>query len=155
MIWNRIDRLLDRLRARRQVAVLLADAGLIMLAWHATYLFRLGVERWLHERPSYDTPVLMGVVLVYSSLSWALGVPKAAWRYLGFDEIARLAWVCVGAGLASAVVVLMAQLVEIPRAVLALHPVFALITLTLARTWVRMAYEQSRARRRGGKATGT
>jgi len=154
MIWNRIDRLLDRLRTRRQVAVLLADAGLIMLAWHATYLFRMGVERWLHERPVYDTPVLIGVVLVYSSLSWALGVPKAAWRYLGFDEVARLAWVCMGAGLASAVVVLMAQLVEIPRAVLALHPVFALITLTLARMWVRMAHEQSRARRRGGHVTG-
>ena len=70
------------------------------------------------------------------------------------DEIARLAWLCVGAGLASAVVVLMAQLVEIPRAVLALHPVFALIALTLARTWVRMAHEQARVRRRGGNAKG-
>ena len=154
MIWNSFDRLLDRLRPRRQLAVLVVDAFLITLAWHATYLFRLGFERWLHERPSYDLGVLLGVIAVYSSLSWALGVPRAAWRYVSFHEVARLGWVCLGGGLASAVVVLMAQLVEVPRAVLALHPVFALITLTLARMLVRMAHEQSRARRRGGNVTG-
>jgi len=154
MIWTSFDRLLDRLRPRRQLAVLVVDAFLITLAWHATYLFRLGFERWLHERPSYDLGVLLGVIAVYSSLSWALGVPRAAWRYVSFHEVARLGWVCLGAGLASAVVVLMAQLVEIPRAVLALHPVFALITLTLARMLVRMAHEQNRARRRGGDVTG-
>jgi FlaA1/EpsC-like NDP-sugar epimerase len=154
MIWTSFDRLLDRLRPRRQLAVLVVDAFLITLAWHATYLFRLGFERWLHERPSYDLGVLLGVIAVYSSLSWALGVPRAAWRYVSFHEVARLGWVCLGAGLASAVVVLMAQLVEVPRAVLALHPVFALITLTLARMLVRMAHEQNRARRRGGDVTG-
>ncbi len=154
MIWTRLDRLLDRLRLRRQVWVLVADALLIVLAWHATYLFRMGVERWLHERPSYDALVLAGVVAVYSSLSWAFGVPKAAWRYVSFQEVSRLGWVCLTAGLTSAVVVLMAQLVEVPRAVLALHPVMTLMTLTLARTLVRMAHESSRARRTGGQVTG-
>ncbi len=154
MIWNRIAPLLDRLRTRRAGVVLLVDSLLIAVAWHATYLFRLGFERWLHERPSYDSGVLLGVLAVYAAVSWALGVPKAAWRYLSFHEIARLGWVCLGAGLASAVVVLMAQLVEIPRAVLALHPVFALVTLSLARMLVRMAHEQARARTRGGDATG-
>mgnify|MGYP000107724832 CR=1 FL=1 len=84
MIWNRIDRLLDRLRTHRQVAVLLADAGLIMLAWHATYLFRLGVERWLHERPSYDTPVIN--VSDKKSLNWVehpwMRQVWICWRYL-------------------------------------------------------------------------
>ncbi len=154
MIWTRLAPLLDRLRAHRTAWVLAADAVLITLAWHATYLFRMGVERWLHERPSYDNGVLLGVIVVYSTVSWAMGVPKAAWRYVSFQEISRLGWVCLGAGLASAVVVLMAQLVEIPRAVLALHPVFALITLSLARMFLRMAYEQARARTRGGDATG-
>ena len=41
MIWNSFDRLLDRLRPRRQLAVLVVDAFLITLAWHATYRFRL------------------------------------------------------------------------------------------------------------------
>ena len=151
MLWTSLNRFLDTLRPRRQAVVLLADALLIVLAWHTTYLFRLGVERWLHERPSYDGSVLLGVIAVYSVVSWALGVPRASWRYTGFHDITRLAWVCLGAGLASAVVVLMAQLVEIPRAVLALHPVFTLVVLSLGRMTIRMLSEQSRARRFGGQ----
>ncbi|MGQ0599284.1 polysaccharide biosynthesis protein [Aquabacterium sp.] len=154
MLWTPLNRLLDQLRPRRQSVVLLADAVLIALAWHATYLFRMGVERWLHERPVYDWAVLLGVILVYSTVSWALGVPRATWRYTSFHEITRLSWVCVGAGLASAVVVLMAHLVEVPRAVLALHPVFSLIVLSLARMTVRMLSESSRARRAGRQPTG-
>lgn len=154
MLWTPLNRLLDQLRPRRQSAVLLADAVLIAVAWHATYLFRMGVERWLHERPVYDWAVLLGVILVYSTVSWALGVPRATWRYTSFHEITRLSWVCVGAGLASAVVVLMAHLVEVPRAVLALHPVFSLIVLSLARMTVRMLSESSRARRAGRQSTG-
>ncbi|MBC7699178.1 nucleoside-diphosphate sugar epimerase/dehydratase [Aquabacterium sp.] len=154
MIWNRLDRIAHVLRPQRQAAILLIDAALIVLAWHATYLFRMGVERWLHERPSYDTVVLLGVIAVYSAVSWALGVPRAAWRYTSFNEITRLGWVCLGGGLASAVVVLMAQLVEIPRAVLALHPFMVLVTWSLARMLVRMLSEQSRARREGANVTG-
>src|SRR5690606_10718555 len=104
MIWNRLDRIAQVLRPHRQAAVLLIDALLIVLAWHATYLFRMGVVRWLHERPSYDTVVLLGVISVYSAVSWALGVPRQAWRYTSFNEISRLGWVCVAGGLASAVV---------------------------------------------------
>ncbi|HYR24248.1 MAG TPA: nucleoside-diphosphate sugar epimerase/dehydratase [Aquabacterium sp.] len=154
MLWTSLNRLLDQLRPRRQGVVMLADALLILLAWHTTYLFRMGVERWLHERPSYDWAVLLGVIAVYSAASWAIGVPRASWRYTSFPDIIRLAWVCLGAGLASAVLVLMAQLVEVPRAVLALHPVFALVTLSLARMTVRMLSEASRARRTGAHSNG-
>lgn len=153
-MWNAFNRYLDNLRPQRQGVVLLADAWLIALAWHTTYLFRMGVERWLYERPSYDTAVLLGVISVYSVVSWAVGVPRASWRYASFNEIVRLAWVCLGAGLASAVVILMAQLVEVPRAVLALHPVFALTTLSLARMVVRMLNDHARQKRGGGDVTG-
>lgn len=153
-MWTAFNRYLDALRPHRQWAVLLADACLIALAWHTTYLFRMGVERWLYERPTYDAAVLAGVIAVYSAVSWALGVPRASWRYASFTEIVRLAWVCLGAGLASAVVVLMAQLVEIPRAVLALHPVFTLITLALARMSIRLLNDHARQRRGGGDVTG-
>ncbi|MBI5926527.1 MAG: polysaccharide biosynthesis protein [Aquabacterium sp.] len=154
MLWTSLNRFLDRIRPRRQAVVLLADAVLIVLAWHTTYLFRMGVERWLHERPDYDGAVLLGVIAVYSAVSWALDVPRATWRYTSFHEITRLGWVCLGAGLASAVVVLMAHLVEVPRAVLALHPVFSLIMMALARMTVRMLSESSRARRAGRQPTG-
>ena len=153
-MWNAFNRYLDNLRPQRQWVVLLADACLIALAWHTTYLFRMGVERWLYERPTYDTAVLLGVISVYSAVSWAVGVPRASWRYASFNEIVRLAWVCLGAGLASAVVILMAQLVEVPRAVLALHPIFALITMSLARMVIRMLNDHARQRRGGGDVTG-
>lgn len=153
-MWNAFNRYLDNLRPQRQWVVLLADAGLIALAWHTTYLFRMGVERWLYERPSYDGAVLVGVIAVYSVVSWAVGVPRASWRYASFNEIVRLAWVCLGAGLASAVIILMAQLVEVPRAVLALHPIFALVTMSLARMVVRMLNDHARQRRGGGDVTG-
>jgi FlaA1/EpsC-like NDP-sugar epimerase len=81
-------------------------------------------------------------------------VPRASWRYASFNEIVRLAWVCLGAGLASAVIILMAQLVEVPRAVLALHPIFALVTMSLARMVVRMLNDHARQRRGGGDVTG-
>ena len=57
-----------------------------------------GVERWLYERPSYDSLVLAGVIAVYSAVSWSPGVPQASWRYASFSEIVRLAWVCLGPG---------------------------------------------------------
>lgn len=154
MLWSSINRRLDRLRPQRQAVVLLADACLILLAWHLTYLFRMGVERWLHERPSYDWAVVLGVIAIYSVLSWALGVPRATWRYISFHDISRLGWVCLGAGLISAVIVLMAQLVEVPRAVLALHPLFALTLLAIGRMAVRMLSESSRARRTGAASNG-
>lgn len=154
MLWSSINRQLDRLRPQRQAVVLLADACLILLAWHLTYLFRMGVERWLHERPSYDWAVVLGVIAIYSVLSWALGVPRATWRYISFHDISRLSWVCLGAGLTSAVIVLMAQLVEVPRAVLALHPLLALTLLAIGRMAVRMLSESSRARRAGASPNG-
>ncbi len=154
MLWSSLNRRLDRLRPQRQAVVLLADACLILLAWHLTYLFRMGVERWLHERPSYDWAVVLGVIAIYSVLSWAIGVPRASWRYVSFHDISRLSWVCLGAGLTSAVIVLMAQLVEVPRAVLALHPLLALTLLAIGRMAVRMLSESSRARRTGASSNG-
>src|SRR3989344_3277425 len=154
MLWSSINRQLDRLRPQRQAVVLLADACLILLAWHLTYLFRMGVERWLHERPSYDWAVVLGVIAIYSVLSWAAGVPRATWRYVSFHDISRLGWVCLGAGLTSAVIVLMAQLVEVPRAVLALHPLLALTLLAIGRMAVRRLSESSRARRAGASPNG-
>ena len=58
----------------------------------------------------------------------------------------RLAAACGIAGLlASAVLVLMMQLGQVPRAVLALHPVVALMGLALVRLVYRMVYEHARA----------
>lgn len=50
------------------------------------------------------------------------------------------------AGLVAAVAVLMAQLTKVPRAVLALHPVFTLMALATMRMGYRMLYEHMRSR---------
>ena len=143
--WHRLDRFLARLRPHREPISLLIDAAVVALAWNVTYLFRLGFERWISARPGYDGWVLLGIVLAYGLAFHALKVPQGMWRFSGFGEVKRLALACLIAGLASAVVVLMLQLVKVPRAVLALHPVVALMGLALVRLIYRMVYEHARA----------
>ena len=147
--WQRLDRLMASLRPHREPLVLLIDAVMVALAWNITYLFRLGFERWISARPSYDGWVLAGIVIAYSLVFKAFQVPQGLWRFSSFNEVKRLALACALAGLASAVAVLMLQLGKVPRAVLALHPVVALMTLALVRLAYRMVYEHRRARTTG------
>ncbi|MFG6415743.1 polysaccharide biosynthesis protein [Roseateles sp. DC23W] len=146
MNWLSLDAWLTRIRPHREALALALDMVAVAVAWQATYLFRLGFERWFSARPDYDAWVLLGVVAVYALLLKLLKVPKGMWRFSGFGEIKRLAVVCVAAGLTVAVVVLMAQLTKVPRAVLALHPVFTLMALAMMRMGYRMLYEHMRSR---------
>lgn len=146
MFWLSLDGFLTRIRPYRQGLSLLLDAAVVALAWQATYLFRLGFERWISARPSYDHWVLLGLVMLYATVLWALHVPKGMWRFSGFGEVKRLALACAVAGGIAAVIVLMAQLSKVPRAVLALHPVFCLIGLAMMRLGYRMLYEHMRGR---------
>jgi FlaA1/EpsC-like NDP-sugar epimerase len=144
--WHRLDRALARVRVHRRPLSLLIDGLVIALSWNATYLFRLGFERWLHARPSYDGWVLLGVVAVYLGVFMLAGIPRGMWRFSGFGEVKRLTLACVASGLLCAVVVLMAQLTQVPRAVLALHPLISLIGLCMVRVAYRMLYEHARSR---------
>jgi FlaA1/EpsC-like NDP-sugar epimerase len=150
--WVRLDQALARLRRHRVGLSLLIDGFVIALAWNVTYLFRLGFERWLSARPSYDTVVMLGIIAAYLLTFIVLRVPQGLWRFSGFGEIKRLALASAIAGLGSAVVVLMLQLTAVPRAVLALHPVVALMGLALARLAYRMLYEHARSRITGSDA---
>ncbi|HEX6721457.1 MAG TPA: nucleoside-diphosphate sugar epimerase/dehydratase, partial [Burkholderiaceae bacterium] len=145
-VWHRLDLALARLRPHREAAALAIDALLVAVAWNATYLFRLGFERWVDARPSYDHWVMLGLMAVYALMFWLFKVPKGMWRFSGFGEVSRLAMACAAAGAASAAIVLALQLSKVPRAVLALHPVFTLMTVALARMLYRMLYEHARAR---------
>ena len=144
--WLALDTLLTRIRPLRQYLVLLIDAAVIAVCWHVTYLFRLGFERWMSARPDYDSWVLLGLVALYVVVFVALGVPKGMWRFSGFGEIKRLTLACLLAGLLGAMVVTLLKLTQVPRAVLALHPVVALMGLTLVRIGYRMLYEHMRSR---------
>jgi len=146
MNWLTLDTLLTRIRPQRERLSLLLDAVVVALAWQATYLFRLGFRNWLDERPPYDSAVLAGLVLLYALVLWLLKVPKGMWRFSGFGEIKRLAAACAIAGLIGATAVLMAHLSGIPRAVLALHPIFALMSLAMMRMGYRMLYEHMRGK---------
>jgi FlaA1/EpsC-like NDP-sugar epimerase len=146
MNWLSLDAWLTRIRPHREALALALDMVAVAVAWQATYLFRLGFERWFSARPDYDHWVLLGVVAVYAVLLKLLKVPKGMWRFSGFGEIKRLAVVCLAAGLIVSVAVLMAQLAKVPRAVLALHPVFTLMALAMMRMGYRMLYEHMRSR---------
>jgi FlaA1/EpsC-like NDP-sugar epimerase len=88
-------------------------------------------------------------VALYLGVFRALQVPKGMWRFSGFGEIQRLTLACGIAGLVGAVAVLMAQLAQVPRAVLALHPFVSLMGLAMVRIGYRMLYEHMRARTSG------
>ena len=146
MNWLSLDAFLTRIRPYREALALALDMVAVALAWQATYLFRLGFERWFEARPDYDHWVMLGIVALYGALLKLFQVPKGMWRFSGFGEVKRLAAVCILAGLIAAVAVLMAQLTKVPRAVLALHPVFTLMALATMRMGYRMLYEHMRSR---------
>ena len=146
VFWRQVDRTLARLRPHRQPLSLLVDGLTIMVCWNATYLFRLGFDRWWSARPGYDLAVMLGVVACYLGVFVLAGVPRGMWRFSGFGEVQRLGLACLLAGVASAAGVLMAQLTAIPRAVLALHPLVSLMGLCMLRMFYRMLYEHGRAR---------
>jgi FlaA1/EpsC-like NDP-sugar epimerase len=144
--WHRLDRTLARMRPYRQPLSLVVDGSVVILAWNFTYLFRLGFERWWSARPAYDAAVMLAVALGYLGAFSAAGIPKGMWRFSGFGEVKRLTIACTIAGLAGAVVTLMLNLREVPRAVLALHPFVSLIGLCMVRIAYRMVYEHARSR---------
>jgi len=144
MFWLSLDAFLTRIRRWREPLSLVLDAAVVALAWHATYLFRMGFERWRYERPPYDSAVLLGLMALYMLVLWRLGVPKGMWRFSGFGELKRLAAACLVAGSVGASAVLMAHLHGVPRAVLALHPLFCLMGLAMMRMGYRMLYEHMR-----------
>jgi len=145
-VWHRLDRFLARLRPHRQPLSLAVDGLTVAVAWNATYLFRLGFERWFSARPGYDAWVMVGIVLIYVAAFALLRVPQGMWRFSGFGEVRRLALACVVAGAVSGTTVMLLQLRGVPRAVLALHPVVTLMAVALVRMAYRMLYEHARSR---------
>jgi FlaA1/EpsC-like NDP-sugar epimerase len=151
-IWHRLDRVLAALRPHRVPLSLVLDAVIVALCWNATYLFRLGFERWISARPGYDVYVMGGVVAAYLAALAALRMPQSLWRFSGFAEVKRLTIACALAGVAAALVIMGLELRKVPRAVLALHPIVTLMGLTLVRIVYRMVYEHTRSRISGGGA---
>lgn len=148
-VWGWLDHAMSSLHPRRQWAARLADAATILACWQATYLFRLGFERWQPGRPAYDDYVALGVACAYLMCLALTGASRGLWRFFGFEDFKRITVACVLAGLCSAVVVLMAQLTGVARAVLLLHPLFTLTALSLVRMVYRMVWEHARAQANG------
>jgi len=146
MSWSALDAFLTRIRPHRQAIALAIDGVVIALCWNATYLFRLGFERWISARPAYDATVLAGLVALYLVVLAAFAVPRGMWRFTGFGDIKRIGAACLIAGTLGAVAVMGLGLRGVPRAVLALHPFVALMGLTLVRVAYRMLYEHMRSR---------
>ena len=153
-VWHRLEVFLARLRPRREPLSLAVDALVVVACWNITYLFRLGFERWWSARPGYDGWVLLGVVCAYLLANIAFKVPQSMWRFAGFGEVKRLTLACALAGSVSAVAVIALGLAQVPRAVLALHPVVTLMGLCVLRIGYRMLYEHARSRITGSDRDG-
>ncbi len=141
MAWLGVARLLSRGRSHRLVLSLIIDVMVVALCWQLTYLFRLGFERWWSARPSYDTWVLAGVAVLYGVMFKLVGEPRSLWRFAGLGDVKHLTLACAMAGGLAALAVRSAGWQEIPRAVLALHPVLSLMGLCAIRVVYRMLYE--------------
>src|SRR4029077_2216022 len=124
----------------------LADALVIAACWNITYLFRLGFERWISARPGYDVWGTGGVVALFLLAFVLFKVPQSMWRFSGFGEVKRLTLACLLAGMGAAALVTGLGLAQVPRAVLALHPVVALMGVCVVRIAYRMLYEHARSR---------
>jgi FlaA1/EpsC-like NDP-sugar epimerase len=138
--WYLLDRMLARLGRYRRPVSLAVDGLTVVVAWNATYLFRVGFERWLSIRPDYDPWVMLGVVAAYLVAFAALRMPESMWRFTGLNEVVRLAKACAIAGIVSAIAVRSLGLVGVPRAVLALHPVMVVMSVCLMRGAYRAFY---------------
>ncbi len=152
MFWQRLDSLLTRIRPHREPLSLAIDGVVVALTWNLTYLFRLGFERWFSARAGYDAWVMLAAVAAYLAAFRIAKVPQGMWRFSGFGEVQRITIACLAAGLVTAVGVLMLQLREVPRAVLAVHPVMTIMALAMVRIGYRMLYEHMRARLSGSAA---
>ena len=86
MNWLSLDAFLTRIRPFRESLALALDMVAVALAWQATYLFRLGFERWFEARPGYDHWVMLAIVALYGVLLKLFRVPKGMWRFSGFGE---------------------------------------------------------------------
>ena len=150
-LWPRLDRAMSALHPKSRTVATIADGLAILACWHATYLFRLGFERFLPGRPWYDDYVSFAVVAVYLVFLALTGVPRGLWRFFGFDDFKRIAAACVMAGAVSAIAILMAQLVGVARAVLLLHPLFCVVALSLMRMVYRLVAEAARTRVEGAE----
>jgi lipopolysaccharide/colanic/teichoic acid biosynthesis glycosyltransferase len=148
-LWAWVDQRMSGVSPHRRFVSLGTDGAIVLLCWHLTYLFRLGFERYQPGRAWYDDYVSFGVVAVYLVCSLAMGVPRAIWRYVGFDDLKRVTLACLVAGLISAFAVLMAQLSAVARAVLVLHPLFCIAAMSMVRMAYRTAWEHARARANG------
>lgn len=147
--WGRIDRWMSAPYRHRALLANAFDGLIVLSCWHLTYLFRLGFERWQPGRPWYDDMVSLGVVATYLASIRLHGVRRALWRYFAFDDFRRLVWACAWAGLISACAVLLAGLVGVSRAVLVLHPMFALLGLAGARMVYRVTWEHAHSNATG------
>ncbi len=144
--WSSVEQRMSALRRANRVYATISDSILVLACWQVTYLFRLGFERWQPERPWYDGYVSIGVVITYILCTTLTGVPRALWRFFGFDDFRRLTLGCLLAGVVSACWVRMAQLSGVPRAVLVLHPLFCILVLALARMGWRLLWEHARSK---------
>ena len=97
--WHHLDAFLARLRPHREPLSLVVDGLVVAAAWNVTYLFRLGFERWISARPTYDLWVMLGVVAAYLAAFALARVPQSMWRFSGFGEVKRLTVACAAAGL--------------------------------------------------------
>jgi len=119
-LWVWLDQTMSALRPRNRAVAMGVDAIVILACWHLTYLFRLASSAGSRGGPGTTTTSRSA----WCSVTWSSWPSRRAARLVALLRLRRLQARRAGlpAGrVSSAVVVLMAQLSGVARAVLLLH----------------------------------
>lgn len=128
-------RLATSITYKRQLAAVVLDSVLIVLAYYAAYLLRFETAastQW--ERFVTSLPIVLAVQV---GTLWAMGAYRPVWRHIGIRDIIRLVQAVALGAVASVVALQLAfSLADYSRALFAIHAV----TLTLAVVAARMSF---------------
>ncbi len=108
VVDSRMMRVLSDLRGKRRIFEVLLDIALITLAYYGAYVLRYdgGIPQGQAELLGRTLPIVLIVEVVLLTLG---GVYRTVWRYVGIGELVILGRSVAAGGLASAVVVILAN----------------------------------------------
>jgi FlaA1/EpsC-like NDP-sugar epimerase len=135
-----MERVMFTLRKYRTLVALGADAFVVAVAWQMAFLFRLGAELASMSAGASVISTLVVLTCYLSVFGW-LRLPRSMWRFAGMGEV-RLIAIGTALGIAlSALALLLIGTPSVPRAVVALHPVFVFLGCCAMRFTYRAVFE--------------
>jgi len=147
-----VVRVLADFQYKKQVATIVLDAALVVLAYYSAYLLRFETSLSA-ELPAFSASILT-VLAVHAVMLGLFGVYQDSWRHAGIRDLVNLA-MATTAGTAASMLAVLAQyrFEGYSRAVFAIHWLLVTSFLCGSRVLFRALCELLRTERRQGPRT--